>query len=96
MSKRQSLTRQPPPIPHSFGSVLALPLGAAYVRDWTRLRQGDLILIAEIGMLGFAGEVDIVTEDGRILWLYLEGGAGRRLFTHTDGVRLWRVPTYGF
>lgn len=68
------------------------PNDADYIRDWTVLAPGDSVLIVDNDALNLAGRVDVVTEDGSILWLHLKEGAGRRLFTRTDGARVWRVP----
>jgi hypothetical protein len=67
------------------------PNDADYIRDWTRLACGESVLIVENDAPELAGRVDVVTEDGLILWLHLEAGAGRRLFTRADGVLVWRV-----
>ena len=68
------------------------PNDAAYIRDWTVLAPGDSVLIVDNDAPNLAGRVDAVTEDGSILWLHLKEGAGRRLFTRTDGAGVWLVP----
>lgn len=74
---------------HHLNSLPAID--ADYIRDWTRLAPGESVLVVESDAPELAGRVDVVTEDGLILWLHLEAGAGRRLFTRFDGVLIWRV-----
>jgi hypothetical protein len=33
----------------------------------------------------YRGTVDVISEDGTIVWLILENGGGRRLFYNIDG-----------
>jgi hypothetical protein len=68
------------------------PNNADYIRDWTMLAPGEWVFIVDDDAPEFYGRVDAVTEDGQILWLHLKAGAGRRLFTRTEGVLTWRVP----
>ena len=76
----------------AFHHLNSVPLqGAEYVRDWTRLVSGQKVSVLAEGAREVCGEVDAVTGDGAVLWLHLDAGAGRRLFTRTDG-RVWRVP----
>lgn len=65
---------------------------ADYVRDWTRLVSGDCVVIVENDAAELFGRVDAATDDGLILWVHLEAGAGRRLFLRADGTLLWRLP----
>ncbi len=67
------------------------PDGAEYVRDWTALAPGDKVYIVENDASELCGRVDAVTEDGAILWLYMDAAAGRRLFMRGDGGVVWRV-----
>ena len=68
------------------------PQNAGYVRDWTRLVPGQKVFVLAEGAGELCGEVGAVTGDGAVLWLHLDAGAGRRLFTRTSGGRVWRVP----
>jgi hypothetical protein len=54
---------------------------ADYIRDWTMLSSAELVLLVENDGPELSGRVDAVTENGLILWLHLNDGAGRRLFT---------------
>ena len=71
------------------------PHDAEYVRDWTMLAAGEKVYIVQENGWALAGRVDAVTEDGTILWVHLEGGAGRRLFTRSESGCVWRVPVEG-
>lgn len=90
MARRRPLLR-----PHRKTEVHPLNFlpanDADYIRDWTRLTRGESVLVVENDAPELAGRVDDVTEDGLILWLHLEAGAGRRLFTRADGVLIWRL-----
>lgn len=66
------------------------PSDADYIGNWTSLARGEKVVIAD-NTAELRGQVDAVTEDGLILWLHLEDGAGRRLLTRTDGVQVWRL-----
>ena len=68
------------------------PKDAEYVRDWTMLAAGEEVYIVQENAGELSGRVDAVTEDGTILWVHLAGGAGRRLFTRSEGGHVWRVP----
>lgn len=70
----------------------APPAGAESVGSWTELGPGDRIIISSPWIPGLTGEVDVVTEDGSILWVHLEDGRGRILIHTTDPHRIWRAP----
>lgn len=65
------------------------PAGAEYVRNWTTLTPGDRVYLVEGEATVVSGWVDTVTEDGSVLWLHMEAGAGRRLFSPAQGQLLW-------
>lgn len=67
------------------------PAGAEYVRDWTRLAPGDKVYLVEDDATDVSGWVDAVAEDGSVLWVHMEAGAGRRLFSPRQGQLLWLV-----
>ncbi|WP_104044411.1 hypothetical protein [Arthrobacter sp. ZGTC412] len=89
MARGRPLLRAPHDGAHQLKSVLSD--GAVFVRDWTTLEPGQLVVVREEFAREMRGRVDTVTEDGDVLWLHLEGGGGRRLFTGTGGDRVWRV-----
>lgn len=61
-----------------------LPDGPA--ADWTDLRFGQPVTVAEAGHGPCSGTIDGVTSDASILWVRLTGIAPRRMFLHTDPV----------
>lgn len=59
--------------------------GTAIIRDWTTLIPSDFVIVERLGVPCASGWVDDVTEDGKIVWLYLAHGGGRRMFLKQDG-----------
>ena len=78
--------------PRVSGLNFRPPNNADYIRDWTMLVPDDGVVIVENDAPALSGRVDAVTDDGQILWVHVEAGAGRRLFTRADGTLVWRVP----
>ena len=68
------------------------PNNADYIRDWTMLVPDDGVVILEKDAAEVFGRVDAVTDNGQILWVHVEAGAGRRMFMQTDGTLVWRLP----
>jgi hypothetical protein len=81
MARGRPLLRAPHDGPHQLKSV----------RDWTTLEPGQLVVVLEEYAREMRGRVDTVTEDGDVLWLHLEGGGGRKLFTRAGGDRVWQA-----
>lgn len=69
--------------------IVARPWAAA-VPDWTRLSQGDLVVLENSSEL-VGGRVDDISLDASVLWLHLEQGRGRRLFLQADGYTAFRA-----
>lgn len=67
------------------------PKGAEYVRDWTSLQPGERVVLVERDAQELQGQVDAVTDDGTILWLHVDAGAGRRLVSRLEGGLVWRA-----
>jgi hypothetical protein len=67
------------------------PKDAEYVLDWTSLQPGQSVLFIESDARQLRGRVDAVTKDGTVLWLHMDAGGGRRLFTRLDGGLVWRM-----
>lgn len=89
MARGRPLLRAPHDAAHQLKS--ALSEDTVFVRDWTTLEPGQFAVVLEEYAREMRGRVDTVTEDGGVLWLHLEDGGGRRLFTGTGGDRVWRV-----
>lgn len=62
------------------------------VLNWAELTPGEQITISGTGIGENAGEVDIVAEDGSILWVHLEAGGGRIMIHKSDKHEIWRLP----
>lgn len=57
------------------------------LHSWTRLAQGSpvVLLSSDARNPRFAGRVDEVSDDGTLMWLIQDNGAGRRLFLRAEG-----------
>ncbi len=71
----------PPAAPHSVSTKTSTKV----VSDWTALVPGDFVTVRENYSVPHSGWIDDVTEDGRIIWLVLALGRGRRMFFREDG-----------
>ncbi|MCU1573913.1 MAG: hypothetical protein JWO93_1995 [Micrococcaceae bacterium] len=67
------------------------PKDAEYVRDWTSLKPGQKVLFIEGDAHELRGHVDAVTDDGTFLWLHMQAGGGRRLFSRLEDGLVWRM-----
>lgn len=56
--------------------------------DWTHLRPGQAVTVAEHGHPAGNGTIDDITPDASILWVRLAGASPRRLFMCTDPVKI--------
>lgn len=61
---------------------------AVRASDWTHLRTGQAVTVAEPGHLAATGTVDDITPDASILWIRLPVASPRRLFMCTDQVKI--------
>lgn len=52
--------------------------------NWSDLSPGDAVVLLGLSEERFAGTVDAIGLDGETLWMFLERGAGRRLFHSSD------------
>lgn len=57
------------------------------VANWQELLPGDVVVLVGSGQDRFSGIVDAVSDDGSLLWILQDGGAGRRLFHQPDGYK---------
>ncbi|MFF2029948.1 hypothetical protein [Arthrobacter sp. NPDC058192] len=55
------------------------------VTDWTALIPGDFVTVLESYTVPHRGWIDDLTDDGRIIWLLLAFGRGRRMFFRENG-----------
>jgi hypothetical protein len=42
-----------------------------------------------------SGRVDMLAPDGSVLWIIQNGGKGRAMFLHSDGLTVFRRPRAG-
>ena len=61
------------------------------VRDWSRLHSMH-VQITEGGRTLREGQVDMVADDGTVLWLARDGVLERQLVLRSDGVEAWIRP----
>ena len=66
-------------------STALQPTSTKVVADWTALMPGDFVTVLESYTLPHSGWIDDLTEDGRIIWLVLTFGGGRRMFFRENG-----------
>jgi hypothetical protein len=52
-----------------------------------RLLPGDWVTIEQSRRLKETGVVDDLSDDGRIVWVHLDHGRGRRMYLEDDGYR---------
>lgn len=86
--------RSPTDRGESSGPSSTLPgataLGVA-IPSWTELKSGDrIVIMCPPGFQEAACEVDIVSDDGALLWVYQEAGQGRILLQKSDQCLVWR------
>lgn len=93
MARRRPLVRSPHAADNQIKSTS--PEDKLFTLDWTELEPGQLVVVLEEHTYELHGRVDTLTEDGEVLWLHLEGGGGRRLFTNSGGDRVWQVMDEG-
>ncbi|MBG6179135.1 hypothetical protein [Arthrobacter sp. CAN_A1] len=58
------------------------------IKDWSTLRRGQQVAFNHHSDGPVAGVVEMRTDDASVLWIQLNGGAGRRLIHCDDGYRL--------
>jgi hypothetical protein len=66
-------------------SAAPQPTSTKIVADWTALMPGDFVTVLESYTVPHSGWIDDLTDDGRIAWLVLAFGGGRRMFFREDG-----------
>ncbi|MBT2513011.1 hypothetical protein [Arthrobacter sp. ISL-30] len=54
------------------------------VPDWTTLFPGDFVTIIDDHNVPDSGWVDDMTDDGKVIWIILVRGRGRRMFLREE------------
>lgn len=60
------------------------------IPNWTKLSRADAVDIYRHGEAIASGSIDMLAMDGSVFWLIQDGGHGRALFLHSDGVNVFR------
>jgi hypothetical protein len=60
------------------------------VANWATLSPADQVEIRRNGRPVASGCIDMRALDGSVIWLIQDGGRGRALFLHDDGVMVFR------
>jgi hypothetical protein len=60
------------------------------IPNWCTLSRTDEVEIHNQGRVITSGRIDMLAMDGSMLWLQQDGGLGRALFLHSDGLRVYR------
>ena len=63
-------------------------------REWDQLEEGHQVLVQRDGLEPLAGEVDAVTHDASVFWVWLDGGRGRIAVYVDEGTRVWLPKGY--
>lgn len=56
--------------------------------DWSALQPGQLVSFQHDKYLPISGVMEARTDDGSVMWVRMNDGAGRRLIHREDGYRL--------
>lgn len=62
------------------------------VPNWCTLSRKDEVEIRQNGRTIATGRIDLLANDGSMLWIHRDQGKGRALFLHSDGVTVCRRP----
>lgn len=58
-------------------------------KEWGRLEEGHEVIVQRDGLQLLLGEVDAVTHDASVFWVWLQGGRGRIALYIYEGTRVW-------
>jgi hypothetical protein len=58
------------------------------VPDWTTLFPGDFVTVIDGHFVPDTGWVDDMTGDGKVIWIILVRGRGRRMFLREENCRI--------
>lgn len=59
--------------------------------DWSAVQPGQMVSFRHDKYLPIVGVVEARTDDGAVVWVRMNDGAGRRLIHREDGYRLERA-----
>ncbi|ASN20011.1 hypothetical protein [Arthrobacter sp. YN] len=64
--------------------------------DWALLEEGIYVLVERDNGPVLGGEVDELTRDASVVWIWLDGGRGRIALFRDEGTRVWMPKGYEF
>jgi hypothetical protein len=62
--------------------------------DWRLLEEGVCVLVERDNGPVLGGEVDEITSDASVVWIWLDGGRGRIALFKDEGTRVWLPKGY--
>lgn len=62
------------------------------ISEWIHLNEGQRVVARRLGEYPRAGEIDAVSEDAFVFWVWLDNGEGRIMVHAQDDVRVWTFP----
>ncbi|BCW77932.1 hypothetical protein NicSoilB11_42570 (plasmid) [Arthrobacter sp. NicSoilB11] len=62
--------------------------------DWAQLEEGHYVIVQRDSEPAVSGEVDVVTQDASVFWVWLDGGRGRIAVYGDEGFRVWLPQGY--
>ena len=62
--------------------------------DWGQLKEGHFVMIQRNGEPLLVAEVDVVTHDASVFWVWLDGGRGRIAVYADEGTCVWLPKGY--
>ncbi|MFS2087734.1 hypothetical protein [Paenarthrobacter nicotinovorans] len=63
---------------------------------WALLEEGVYVLVERDNGPVLGGEVDELTRDASVVWIWLDGGRGRIALFRDEGTRIWMPKGYEF
>ncbi len=62
--------------------------------EWGQLEEGLYLIVQRDGGPVLGGEVDDLTHDASVFWVWLDGGRGRIAIYGDEGTRVWLPRGY--
>lgn len=63
------------------------------IRQWKYLWRAEFVELKRGPKVLDTGWVDDLTHDGKILWIQLSQGKGRKMIHNNEGIDVWRVDS---
>lgn len=62
------------------------------IPNWAKLSRNDEVTVYSGGDKLTTGRIDMLALDGSVFWIIQNGGKGRAMFHHRDGLTVFRHP----